>query len=118
MSKIANEQGETITEYVDAYIVYSVIDFLKSDGCICEEYDSLSELVKTMTGDAATSFNTIGELIQYMPKVVNCGEECHFLNINDYDSDKWFILGWNQEDNKELANEILQAFYPTYKAID
>ena len=116
MAKIIDKNG-TIIRQDDQYGIETVIDLLEDKGYGCEEWDCISDLVKTMTGNAATPFNTIGEMIKYIPEIINCNEECSILEVSGNDT-KWFILGWNNEDNEIINNKILQTYFPDYTVIE
>lgn len=102
----------------DQYPIGTVLDFLQDNSINCMLFEYLSELVETMTGDSCTSFNTIGEMIKEIPEIVSCGEECAFLCVIDDDNTKWYILGWNHEDNAKLWNGILQTYFPDYTVVE
>lgn len=122
MIKLFDDKNNTIIENDDLYPIAIIISFLEENGFVCMEFDYLSELIETMTGDSSTAFNTIGEMLKEIPDIVCCGEECSFLQVIDLDNDsdgiKWFILGWNNEDNIELCNKIIQTYFPGYVIIE
>ena len=121
MTKIFDTNNKIVRQD-DQYPISTVLDFLEDNDIIYSRWERLSELIETMTGDASTAFNTISEMITEIPEIVSCGEECAFLNVIDNDrqgdESKWFILGWNYEDNLKLCNEILQEYFSGYKVIE
>ena len=116
MGKITNKSG-TVLKQDEKYSYGTVIEFLEENDISYMEWNCLSDIIKTMTGDACTSFNTIGEMIKEIPDITSCGEECYFLCVFD-DEIKWFILGWDYEDNTELSNKILHTYFPDYEVIE
>lgn len=117
MARIIDKKGSIIKQD-DQYSFGTVTEFLEDKGLLCQTWECLSDLVKTMTGDACTSFNTIGEMMKEIPDILSCGEDCAFLCVFDDDRDMWFILGWDYEDNTELNNRILCAYFPDYEVIE
>lgn len=99
----------------DQMICGTVLDFLEDTDRNYQYYPCLSNLIETMTGDACTAFNTIGEMIEEIPDIVSCGEECAFLCVHDDNDSKWFVLGWDHEDNETLWNQILQTYFPNFR---
>lgn len=117
MSRIINNQGNVLHEDNDSFNVYVVLDYLEEQGESCTVYDTLSDLMKTMTGDSETPFNSIRELLEYTPDIIDCGEETHTVFI--YGSGIYgYIMEWNNEDSIELANKILKDFYPELKIVE
>lgn len=70
-----------------------------------------------MTGDAVTPFDTIGEMIQTIPDIVNYGEETETLCVFG-DNIRYYILGWGNDDNFTLWNKILKDYFPTLEVMD
>lgn len=116
MGKIIDKNGNTIKQD-DQYSYGTVVDFLEENNISCMEWDCLSDLVKTMTGDACTLFNTIGEMIKEIPDILSCSEECAFLYTSD-NKTRWFILDWDYEGNTEQNNKILHTYFPEYEVIE
>lgn len=118
MSKIINSKtNEVIASNPNYYVCGVVEDFLSEHGCDTRTYDCLSDLVKTMTGDACTPFNTLAEMIQTMPEIVDCGEETSVFEVFGPTCDYW-VLGWDYEGNEKLWTKILQKYFPDYVAIE
>lgn len=118
MGKIINRNGKVLKQD-ENYSYGTVIDFLAENDISYIEWNRLSDLVKTMAGDACTSFNTIGELIQEIPEIVSCREECSFLCIFSGNGEvKWFILGYDYEGDTELSNKILRYCFPDYEVLE
>lgn len=121
MTKIFDTNNKIVRQD-DQYPISTVLDFLEDNDIIYSLWERLSELIEIMTGDASTAFNTIGEMITEIPGIISCGEECAFLNVIDNDrqgnESKWFILGWNYEDDITICNNILQEYFPDYKVIE
>ena len=116
MGKIIDSKG-TVLKQDENFSYGTVVNFLYENDINSMEWNCLSDLVKTMTGDACTAFNTVEEMIQEIPDIVSCGEECSFLCVFD-DEIKWFILGWNYEDNTELSNTILRTYFPDLQVVE
>ena len=117
MAKIINKAtGEIIAQNDDLYGISLVEEFFEQEenDFWVHKFERLSELVKTMTGDAATEFNTVGEMIEAIPEILTCDEECHFLLVDNYDKRKWFVLGWNYEGDTKTSNMVLHEFFPDY----
>ena len=55
-------------------------------------------------------------MIAEIPEILTCGEECSFLCVFDSRVD-WYVLGWDNEDNTELANKVLKAYFSEYKLV-
>lgn len=117
MGKIIDKHGN-IVKQDDQMCLYTVLDLLEENDFYSCKYDYLSELIQTMTGDASTPFDTIGELVACIPEIVSCGEECEFLYIMDDDElVNWHILGWSNEDNTEVCNKVLKAYFSEYEVV-
>lgn len=58
-----------------------ILQFFEGKDIGCYYWETLSELIQTMTGDAVTPFNTIGELIETIPNIVDCTEETEILCV-------------------------------------
>lgn len=116
MAKII-DKNRNIIKQDEQYGIGTVLDLLEDNGYSYIEYGCISDIVKTMTGDASTPFNTIGEMIEHIPEIVSCSEECNVLCVFD-DEDKWFILGWDYEGNAEISNQILHTYFPEYEVIE
>ncbi|MCM1234780.1 MAG: hypothetical protein NC489_32155 [Ruminococcus flavefaciens] len=121
MTKIFDSNNKLVRQD-DQYPIGTVIEFLEDNDIICMQFGYLSKLIETMTGDSCTAFNTIGEMIEEIPDIISCGEECAFLYVIDNDRQgnecKWFILGWDYEDDIELCNKILQEYFPQYRVVE
>jgi hypothetical protein len=118
MAKIVNSSmKETVfqDEELSPYgIVSAYFDEQRLDN---RQWETLSELIETMTGDAVTPFNTIGELIECIPDIVNYGEETAILCVFGADI-RYYILGWGYEDNMSLWNKILKDYFPELEVMD
>lgn len=121
MTKIFDTNNKIVRQD-DQYPIGTVLDFLEDNDIIYLQWKRLSKLIETMTGDASTVFNTIGEMIAEIPEIISCGEECAFLNVINNDrqgsESKWFILGWNYEDDIILCNKILQEYFPGFIIVE
>jgi hypothetical protein len=121
MSKIYDSNNVLVKED-DQYSIGTVLDFLEENNILHMKWDCLSKLIKTMAGDSCTAFNTVGEMIKEIPEVVDCGEECAFLCVIDDDrqgnESKWFVLGWDYEDDEILCNRILQEYFTEYRVVE
>ncbi len=121
MSKIYDNNNMLVKED-DQYSIGTVLDFLEENNILYMKWNCLSKLIKTMAGDSCTTFNTVGEMIKEIPEIVDCGEECAFLCVIDDDrqenESKWFVLGWDYEDNTNLCNKILQEYFPKYRVVE
>ena len=78
-------------------------------------YECLSDLVETMTGDSITPFNNVGEMIKYIPDILTATEETAIIQLPE--SNKFFVLPYDFEDDKSGWNKVLQAIYPEYSVI-
>lgn len=110
MSKIVKENIEVLndndaTEF-DATEFGVVTDFLERKNIGYTLFEGLSNLVSTMTGDGATEFNTIGEMLECIPEIINCTEETCILCLY-LDKPKYFVLDWDYENDTEGLNNIL-----------
>lgn len=119
MGKIFDKNNKLIKKD-DLYSAGTVMDFLEENDISCEEWYCLSDLIKTMTGNSATPFDTIEEMLKYIPNVLLCSEDCHFLEVydNGRDVSKWYVLGWGNDDNEKMWNGILQEYFPGYKVVE
>jgi hypothetical protein len=117
MARIINIQTGEIIRPEDNQTVYgTLIDYLPEKGKDIVEWVRLSDLIQTMTGDSITPFNTIAVMIQCIPDIVNCGEECAFLCVFSNTVD-YYIMGWDYEEDEKLCNAILQKYYPIQKIV-
>lgn len=121
MIKIFDNNNKLVRQD-DQLSIYTIIEFLEDNNICCMLWETLSNLIASMTGDSCTTFNTIGEMIKEIPDIVSCGEDCAFLCVIDNDrqgnESKWFILGWNYENDIELCNRILQEYFPQYRVAE
>lgn len=119
MGKVIDKNGNVIRKQDNQLILYTTMDFLECNhNYTCNKWDTLSELVKTC-GDAITPFNTIGEMITTIPDIIDYGEECAILCVIDENNDmKWFILGYNKENNMEIANKVLHCYFPELEVVE
>ena len=118
MAKIVNSSTkETVFQNKDLYPSGVVTEYLNNNGFNNTQWETLSELIETMTGDAVTPFNTVGELIKCIPDIVNCGEETAFLCVFGKDI-RYYILGWGYDDNMTLWNKILKDYFPALEVMD
>ena len=79
-------------------------------------YEHLSELIETMTGDAVTPFNNIGEMIKYIPDILTATEETAIIQLIELN--QFFVLPYDYEDDANGWNKILQTVFPEYSVID
>ena len=79
-------------------------------------YEHLSELIETMTGDAITPFNNVGEMIKYIPDILTATEETAIIQLIELN--QFFVLPYDYEDYTDGWNKILQTVYPEYSVID
>lgn len=111
MKIIDNKTGRVFFEEEKYTCRGIVTNFLDEIGFPCETWDSLSDIVKTTTGDSSTPFNTIGEMIDAIPDIINYGEETEILCVYSKGRGvEYFILGWDNDENEELWNCILQTY--------
>lgn len=115
MGKIIDKNGNIIKQD-EQTCLYTVLDLLEENDFTYQKWDCLSDLVQTMTGDSITVFNTVGEMVAEIPEILTCGEECEFLCIFG-DGVNWFVLGWSNEDNAEVCNKVLKAYFGEYDVI-
>ena len=122
MTKIINTiTGEVIYSDYDSTMCETVTNFLDKNtktgtytGVIVYEY--LSDLIKTMTGDAVTPFNNIGEMIKYIPDILTATEETAIIQLIELN--QFFVLPYDYEDDTNGWNKILQTVFPEYSVID
>ena len=121
MAKIVNTKtGEVIYSDDDSTMCNIVSTFLERYtktgiyiGIIV--YECLSDLVKTMTGDAVTSFNNVSEMIKHIPDILTATEEMAIIQLIELN--QFFVLPYDYEDDLNGWNKILQAIYPEYSVI-
>lgn len=122
MAKIINTiTGEVIYSDYDSTMCTTVTNFLNNNtktgsyiGVIVYEY--LSDLIKTMTGDAITPFDNIGEMIKYIPDILTAAEETAIIQLIKLN--QFFVLPYDYEDDTNGWNKILQTVFPEYSVID
>ena len=122
MAKIINTKtGEIIYYNEESTMCATVINFLDKNtktgtyiGVIVYEY--LSDLIKTMTGDAVTSFNNVGEMIKHIPDILTASEETAIIQL--IEPNLFFVLPYDYEDDANGWNKILQTVYPEYSVIE
>ena len=78
-------------------------------------YECLSDLVETMTGDSITPFNNVSEMIKHIPDILTASEESAIIQLPE--SNKFFVLPYDYEDDTNGWNQVLQAIYPEYSVI-
>lgn len=118
MSKIINTKtNETILEDKDYTASGIVTEYFNSKNITYHIFESLSEIIQTMTGDAFTPFNTINEMLEYIPDIVNHGEEVYTLYILD-DKLSFIVLGWEHENDFETWSKALQVINTDFAVIE
>jgi len=121
MAKIINTKtGEVIYSNKDYTMCTTVTNFLDKNtktgtyiGVIVYEY--LSDLIKTMTGDAVTPFNNVGEMIKHIPDILTATEETAIIQLIELN--QFFVLPYDYEDYTDGWNKVLQTIYPEYSVI-
>ena len=113
MAKIVNTKtNETVIEKSD-YNAYGIVtDFCERENIGYHIFDCVSDIIKTMTGDAFTPFNTITEMISYIPAIVDCNEETNVLYLPD--NSQFIVLGWDHEDNATIWTKVIQTINTDY----
>ena len=120
MAKIINTKtGEVIYSKKNKTMCATVSEFLENNtntGCYTGiiVYEYLSDLIKTMTGDAI--FNNVAEMIKYIPDILTATEETAIIYL--IEPCLFFVLPYDYEDDLNGWNKILQAIYPEYSVID
>lgn len=94
-----------------------LIDILDSYGMPVSKWDTLSSVVKTMTGDSSTAFNTLREMIQHIPSALDCEEETNVICVFHNDGFTYHTIKWEDEDNVEVLNDILKC-YLNYQLVE
>ena len=120
MAKIVNTKtGEVIYSDDDLNYYGVVEDFIEKNNSDYSVtiYECLSKLIKTMTGDASTPFNTVAELIHYIPDIMTATEETTIVELWA-DTVYYFVLPYDYEDDLNGWNKVLQTIYPEYSVID
>ena len=79
-------------------------------------YECLSDLIETMTGDSVTPFNNVGEMIKHIPDILTASEESTIIQL--LESNNFFVLPYDYEDDENGWNTILQTVFPEYSVID
>ena len=121
MTKIINTiTGKVIYSNEDSTICNVVSTFLErysKTGTYATTivYECLSDLVETMTGDSITPFNNVGEMIKQIPDILTASEESAIIQLPE--SNKFFVLPYDYEDDTNGWNQVLQAIYPEYNVI-
>ena len=117
MSKIINTKtNEIILENAD-YSAYGIVtEYFETHDITYHIFESLSEIIQTMTGNAFTSFNTIKEMINCIPDIVNYGEETQILYIID-NIIAFVVLGWSHEENTDIWTKAIQLIDKDYTVI-
>ena len=121
MAKIINTKtGEVIYSDENSNCYGIVSNFLENNtktgtyiGVIVYEY--LSDLIKTMTGDAVTSFNNVGEMIKHIPDILTATEETAIIQL--IEPNLFFVLPYDYEDDTNGWNKILQTVFPEYSIV-
>jgi len=109
MSKIINTKtNEVLFSDSNLYVSGAVIEFLQTKEIGCTMYPLLSKLIETMTGDASTPFNTIAEMVEYIPDIMTASEETAILQVWG-DEIFFFVLGWDYEEDEKLFTKIIQT---------
>lgn len=78
-------------------------------------YECLSDLIKTMTGDAITSFNNVGEMIKHIPGILTATEETAIIQLTE--PNLFFVFPYDYEDYTDGWNKVLQTVFPEYSVI-
>ena len=122
MAKIINTKTNEVIYSDENSNCYGIVsNFLENNtktgtyiGVIVYEY--LSDLIKTMTGDAVTSFNNVGEMIKHIPDILTATEETAIIQL--IEPNLFFVLPYDYEDDSNGWNKILQTVYPEYSVIE
>ena len=78
-------------------------------------YEHLSELISTMVGEGMTPFNNIGELIKHIPDILTASEETVIIQL--VESEQFFVLPYDYEDDTKGWNKVLQSVHPEYSVV-
>ena len=78
-------------------------------------YEHLSELISTLDRGVITPFNTIGELIKYIPDILTASEETVIVRL--VESEQFFVLPYDYEDDTKGWNKVLQSVHPEYSVV-
>ena len=121
MAKIINTKTNEVIYSDENSNCYGIVsNFLENNtktgtyiGVIVYEY--LSDLIKTMTGDAVTSFNNVGEMIKHIPDILTASEESTIIQLPE--SNQFFVLPYDYEDYTSEWNKILQTVFPEYSVV-
>ena len=121
MAKIINTKTNEVIYSDENSNCYGIVsNFLENDtktgtyiGVIVYEY--LSDLIKTMTGDAVTSFNNVGEMIKHIPDILTATEETAIIQL--IEPNLFFVLPYDYEDDTNGWNKILQTVFPEYSVV-
>ena len=122
MAKIINTKtGEVIYSDENSNCYGIVANFLENNtktGTYTATivYECLSDLIETMTGDSVTPFNNVGEMIKHIPDILTASEESTIIQL--LESNNFFVLPYDYEDDENGWNTILQTVFPEYSVID
>lgn len=115
--KLINNNGEVLCSDDEfgglGFLIYS----LNSYDMLVLKWSRLSDIVKTMTGDSSTTFNTIGEMVKCIPDIVDCEEETNIICVLHKDGIAYHVVKWTDEDNLEVLNNILNQYFD-YKIVE
>lgn len=114
MAKIIDNDNNIVIEDEYQTVAGIVCDYLESNNYHCEVWNTIPQLIETLTGNSITPFNTIGEMIQRIPDIINCGAEdsviCVFSKTLDY-----YIISFGKDEDENLLNSILSKYFPNLR---
>lgn len=117
MKIIDTVTNKTLKNNKDLTAYGTLIDFLEHGNYSYSEFFGVSELCKTLTGDAVTPFNTVGEMVAQIPEILTCGEEVLILCVYS-DTIDYFIFPWSYEDDVKTCNKVLQKYLPWLQIVE
>lgn len=111
-------ENEVILESDELNAYGVVIEYLEDNNIPYEVFDYLSELVNTTSGGVSTPFKTIGDIIKYIPSILDCNNNTAVIQLEINGDMKYIILDCNYEDNICEWNEVLKIVDSTLTLVE
>ena len=115
MAKIINTNTKEVIYSMEGSTMCATVESFPELNRFVIAYEALSQLISTTVGEGMVPFNNIGEMIEYIPDLLTATEETVIIQL--VESEQFFVLPYDYEDDTNGWNKILQSVYPEYSIV-
>ena len=115
MSKIINTKTKEVIYSKEGCTHCTTVESFAELNRFVIIYEHLSELISTLDRGVITPFNNIGELIKHIPDILTASEETVIIQL--VESEQFFVLPYDYEDDTKGWNKVLQSVHPEYSVV-